>query len=125
MARSYIEKRLMKAGVELCQQRISEKGTKIEPDDIKKLRIKTFPPALQGVYVALGALLFVFGMWFQYMVGNMAVSMGLVLIGFLNAAYGIHGRPKQATDISGLDFVDLSAEIVREIASGERKSGDD
>ena len=58
------------------------------------------------------------------MVGNMAVSMGLVLIGFLNAAYGIHGRPKQATDISGLDFVDLSAEIVREIASGERKSGD-
>ena len=122
---SYIEKSLIKAGVELCQQRISEKGTKIEPDDIKKLRIKTFPPALQGVYVVLGALLFVFGMWFQYMVGTMAVSMGLVLIGFLNAAYGIHGRPKQATDISGLDFVDLSAEIVREIASGERKSGDD
>ena len=124
MARSYIEKSLIKAGVELCQQRISEKGTKIEADDIKKLRIKTFPPALQGVYVALGALLFVFGMWFQYMVGNMAVSMGLVLIGFLNAAYGIHGRPKQATDISGLDIVDLSAEIVRKIASGERKSGD-
>ena len=125
MARSYIEKSLIKAGVELCQQRISEKGTKIEPDDIKKLRIKTFSPALQGVYVVLGALLFVFGMWVQYMIGNMAVSMGLVLIGFLNAAYGIHGRPKQATDISGLDFVDLSAEIVREIASGERKSGDD
>ncbi|MCH2388570.1 MAG: hypothetical protein MKZ70_13240 [Opitutales bacterium] len=124
MPRSYIEKRVIKAGVELSQQRISQKGTKIEPDDIKKLRIKTFSPALQGVYVVLGALLFVFGMWVQYMVGNMAVSMGLVLIGFLNAAYGIHGRPKQATDISGLDIVDLSAEIVREIASGERKSGD-
>ena len=124
MARSYIEKRVIKAGVELSQQRISQKGTKIEPDDIKKLRIKTFSPALQGVYVVLGALLFVFGMWVQYMIGNMAVSMGLVLIGFLNAAYGIHGRPKQATDISGLDIVDLSAEIVREIASGERKSGD-
>ena len=124
MARSYIEKRLIKAGVELCQQRISQKGTKIEPDDIKKLRIKTLPPALQGVYVVLGALLFVFGMWFQYMVGNMAISIGLVLIGFLNAAYGIHGRPKRASDISGLDFVDLSAEIVRMIAVGERK-GDD
>ena len=124
MARSYIEKRVIKAGVELSQQRISQKGTKIELDDIKKLRIKTFSPALQGVYVVLGALLFVFGMWVQYMVGNMAVSMGLVLIGFLNAAYGIHGRPKQATDISGLDIVDLSAEIVRKIASGERKSGD-
>ena len=124
MPRSYIEKRVIKAGVELSQQRISQKGTKIEPDDIKKLRIKTFSPALQGVYVVLGALLFVFGMWVQYMIGNMAVSMGLVLIGFLNAAYGIHGRPKQATDISGLDIVDLSAEIVREIASGERKSGD-
>ena len=124
MPRSYIEKRVIKAGVELSQQRISQKGTKIEPDDIKKLRIKTFSTALLGVYVVLGALLFVFGMWVQYMVGNMAVSMGLVLIGFLNAAYGIHGRPKQATDISGLDIVDLSAEIVREIASGERKSGD-
>ena len=124
MARSYIEKRVIKAGVELSQQRISQKGTKIELDDIKKLRIKTFSPALQGVYVVLGALLFVFGMWVQYMVGNMAVSMGLVLIGFLNAAYGIHGRPKQATDISGLDILDLSAEIVRKIASGERKSGD-
>ncbi len=124
MARSYIEKRVIKAGVELSQQRISQKGTTIELDDIKKLRIKTFSPALQGVYVVLGALLFVFGMWVQYMVGNMAVSMGLVLIGFLNAAYGIHGRPKQATDISGLDIVDLSAEIVRKIASGERKSGD-
>lgn len=124
MARSYIEKRVIKAGVELSQQRISQKGTKIELDDIKTLRIKTFSPALQGVYVVLGALLFVFGMWVQYMVGNMAVSMGLVLIGFLNAAYGIHGRPKQATDISGLDIVDLSAEIVRKIASGERKSGD-
>ena len=125
MARSYIEKRVIKAGVELCQKRISQKGTKIEPDDIKKLRIKTFPPALQVVYIALGGLLFVFGMWFQYMVGNMAVSMGLVLIGFLNAAYGINGRPKQTTDIAGLDFVDLSAEIVREIAGVERKSGND
>ena len=124
MPRSYIEKRVIKAGVELSQQRISQKGTKIELDDIKKLRIKTFSPALQGVYVVLGALLFVFGMWVQYMIGNMAVSMGLVLIGFLNAAYGIHGRPKQATDISGLDILDLSAEIVRKIASGERKSGD-
>ncbi|MEC7906090.1 MAG: hypothetical protein VYC82_02595 [Verrucomicrobiota bacterium] len=123
MARSYIEKRVIKAGVELCQKRISQKCTKIEPDDIKKLRIKTFPPALQVVYIVLGGLLFVFGMWFQYMVGNMAVSMGLVLIGFLNAAYGINGRPKQTTDIAGLDFVDLSAEIVREIAGGERKSG--
>jgi len=77
------------------------------------------------VYIVLGILLFVFGMWFQYMVGNMAVSMGLVLIGFLNAAYGIQGRPKQATDIAGLDFVDLSAQIVREIAGEERKSGND
>ena len=125
MARSYIEKRVIQAGVTLCQQRISQKGTKIEPDDIKKLKIKTFSPILQGVYVVLGALLFVFGMWFQYMVGNMAVSMGLVLIGFLNAAYGIHGRPKQASDISGLDFVDLSSEIVQAIAGGERKSGSD
>ena len=125
MARTYIEKRVIKAGAELCQKRISRKGMKIEPDDIKKFRIKTFSPALQVVYIVLGILLFVFGMWFQYMVGNMAVSMGLVVIGFLNAAYGINGRPKQAADIDGLDFVDLSAEIVREIAGGALKSGND
>ena len=125
MARSYTEKRVIQAGVELCQQRISQKGTKIEPDEIKKLRIKTFSPALQGVYIGLGVLLFVFGMWFQYMVGNMAVSMGLVLIGFLNVAYGIHGRPRQAEEISGLDFVDLSAEIVREFAGEGQKSSDE
>ena len=125
MARTYIEKRVIRAGVELCQKRISRKGMKIEPDDIKKFRIKTFSPALQVVYIVLGILLFVFGMWFQYMVGNMAVSMGLVVIGFLNAAYGINGRPKQAADIDGLDFVDLSAEIVREVAGRVLKSGND
>lgn len=118
-ARSYIENRVIKAGVELCQQRIGQEGTKIEPEDIRTLKVKTFSPFVQGVYIALGALLFVFGMWFQYMVGNMAVSMGLVLIGFLNAAYGIHGRPRQASEIQGLDFADLTAEIVRAITKDE------
>jgi hypothetical protein len=119
MVKSCIENRVIKAGVELCQQRISQDGTQIEPDDIRTLKVKTFSPLLQGVYIALGALLFVFGMWFQYRVGNMAVSMGLVLIGFLNAIYGINGRPRQASEIPGLDFADLTAEISRAIAKDE------
>lgn len=124
MAKSYIEKRVIEAGVKLCQQRTSQEGTPIEPDHIRSLKVKTFPPLVQGVYIALGTLLFAFGMWFQYMVGNMAVSMGLVLIGFLNAAYGIHGRPRLASEIPGLDFVDLSAEIVRVFTEGERGAVD-
>ncbi len=119
MGKSYIEKRVIQAGVELCEQQINQKGTRITPDDIKTLKVKTFSPVMQGVYIALGVLLFVFGMWFQYMVGNMAVSMGLVLIGFLNAAYGIHGRPRQASAIPNLNLVDLSAEIVRAVAGEE------
>ena len=113
MAKTFIEKRLVSEGVKLCEQRIERNGTAITVDDIKSLVVKTFPPVLQAVYAIIGVVLFVFGIWFQLKNGNMAVSMGLVLIGFLNVAYGINGRPKPASSLGDLNFADLTAEIIR------------
>ena len=124
MAKTIIEKRLVNEGVKLCEQRIEQKGTMVTADDIRAMKVRTFSPALQAVYAILGAILFVFGMWFQFSVGNMAVSMGLVLIGFLNIAYGVNGRPKPASQIPGLDFADLTAEITRAFAERQDASKD-
>lgn len=124
MAKAYIEKRLIDEGVKLCEQRIERKGTMVTADDIRSMKVKTFSPALQSVYATLGAILFVFGMWVQFAIGNMAVSMGLVLIGFLNVAYGIQGGPKPASQIPGLNFADLTAEITRAFAEKRDASKD-
>ncbi len=113
MAKTFLEKRLISEGVKLCEQRIEQKGTPIAVDDIKALKVKTFSPVLQAVYAAIGTILFVFGIWFQFENGNMAVSMGLVMIGFLNIAYGVHGSPKPASRLGDLNFADLTAEIIR------------
>ena len=112
MAKTYIEKRVVEAGRELCERRIGQKGTPITADDIRSLSVKTFSPFLQWTYGILGSVIFVFGMWVQYTIGNMAVSMGLVLIGFMNVAFGIHGRPRPVSRIDGLDLMALTAEIV-------------
>lgn len=113
MEKTFLEKRLVEEGLKLCKQRIDRKGTPITVEDVRRLKVKTFSPALQVVYAILGGMLFVFGMWVQLTIGNMAVSMGLVLIGFLNIAYGIQGRPKPASTITGLDLSDLTSEIRR------------
>ncbi len=124
MAATYIEKRLVKAGVKLCEERIENKGTMVTADDIKSLKVRTFSPFMQAVYVALGTMLFVFGMWVQSAIGNMALSMGLVLIGFLNVAYGFHGRPRPASQIRGLEFAGLTAEITRDFAQRQDTAKD-
>jgi hypothetical protein len=113
MASTFIEKRLVNEGVRFCEERIDQKGTVITVDDIKSLKVRTFSPALQSVYVILGILLFVFGIWFQFENGNMAVSLGLVMIGFLNVAYGIQGRPKPASSLNGLNYAELTAKITQ------------
>ncbi len=122
MANPFIEKRLIKEGTKLCIRRIEQEGTMITPSDIKALKVKTFSPILQSVYAILGTILFVFGMWVQFSIGNMPVSMGLLLIGFLNIAYGIQGAPKPASGIEGLDFTNLTAEITRSFTEQQDKS---
>ena len=122
MAKAYIEKRVIKAGTALCIERIERKGTPISAEDIKGLKVKTFSPVMQAIYGLIGLALFVFGMWVQFQTGNMAVSMGLVLIGFLNVAYGVHGAPKAASRIDGLNLMDLTAEITRSFAESQDKA---
>lgn len=122
MAKTFLKKRLVNEGVKLCEQRIEQKGTPITIDDIKTLKVKTFSPALQAIYASIGTILFVFGIWFQLENGNMAVSMGLVMIGFLNIAYGVHGSPKPASRLGDLNFADLTAEITQAFAEKQDQS---
>lgn len=122
MAKAFIEKRLVSEGVKLCEQRIEQEGTPITVDEIKALKVKTFSPALQGAYAIIGTVFFVFGIWFQFEKGNMAVSMGFVMIGFLNVAYGVHGNPKPASRLGDLNFADLTAEITRAFAEKQDHS---
>jgi len=42
----------------------------------------------------------------------MAISMGLVLVGFLNVVFAFNGRPRAVSSIEGLDLMALTAEIV-------------
>lgn len=112
MSKTFIEKRVIQAGRELCERRIDQKGTMITADDIHSLKIKTFPPIMQSVYITLGTVIFVLGLWVQLERGNMAISMGLVLVGFLNVAFGFNGRPRAVSTIEGLDLMALTAEIV-------------
>ncbi len=117
-----MEKRVIKAGKELCNSRIGQKGTVITADDIRALKVKTFAPAVQITYISLGVILFVFGLWVQYTFGNMATSLGLVLIGFMNIAFGVQGRPKMVSQIDGLDLMDITAEIVNSFVAEQESS---
>ncbi|OUW19193.1 MAG: hypothetical protein CBD18_01370 [Opitutales bacterium TMED158] len=119
MGKSYIEKRVIAAGRELCELRMGLKGKPITADDIRSLSVKTFPPLVQWMYGVLGAVIFVFGMWVQLSIGNMAVSMGLVLIGFLNVVFGVHGRPRKVAKIAGLDLMELTNEILNSFVESQ------
>ncbi len=121
MSRTFIEKRVIQAGKELRERRIGQKGTPITADDIRSLKVKTFSPTLQVVYCALGTLIFVLGMWVQFKSGNMAVSVGLVLVGFLNVVFGVNGSPKAVSSIKGLDLMALTAEIVSSFVEEQDK----
>lgn len=127
MSKAYIENRVIQAGKELCERRIGQKGTMITADDIRSLKVKTFSPIMQSIYVGLGIIIFVLGMWVQMERGNMAVSMGLVLVGFLNIAFGFNGRPRAVSSLEGLDLMSLTAEIVSAFVEprGEETTGRD
>jgi len=127
MSKTFIEKRVIQAGKELCERRIGQKGTMITADDIRALKVKTFPPIMQSVYITLGVLIFVLGLWVQMTRGNKAISMGVVLVGFLNVAFGFNGRPRVISSIEGLDLMALTAEIVSAFVEqrGEESKGRD
>ena len=113
MGRHYLERRIIKAGTELCEQRVRVKGKPILADDIRNLKVKTDPPVLMGVYFALAIGFFVVGLWAQFQIGNMGVSVMLLLIGTVHAAIGIYGKPRKVSTLEEkIDLMDLTAEIV-------------
>lgn len=114
MARNYIERRIIAAGIELSRRRIEHKGAPITADDLLDLKIKTFSPFLQGFYFLVGLAFVVFGIWVHTETRNMAYSLLPVLVGVGNCAYAAHGRPTKVRDLGpDVDLMDLSAEIVR------------
>lgn len=121
MSRTFIEKRVIQAGKELRERRIGQKGTLITADDIRSLKVKTFSPTLQAVYCVLGTVIFVLGLWVQFKSGNMAISVGLVLVGFLNVAYGFNGNPRAVSSIERLDLGALAEEIASSFVDEQDK----
>ena len=62
MGKAYIENRVIQAGKELCERRIGQKATMITADDIRSLKVKTFSPVMQLIYIVLGVMIFVLGL---------------------------------------------------------------
>ena len=125
MSKSYLEKRIIKAGMHLCEERVRVKGKPITAEDIRNLKVKTDSPVLQGVYFVLGAIFFVVGLWAQFTTGNMGVSVMLLLVGTIHVSIGVYGKPKKVSVIeSKIDLMDLTAEIVgRFVKSADEKRG--
>ncbi len=127
MGRTFIEKRIIRAGIALCKERIDRKGTPITADDLRNLKVKTFSPFLQGFYITVGVVFLVFGIWAQGEMRNMALSFPPVLIGFGNICFGVYGRPVKVADLGrDVDLMELSSEILRRFveemdASRERR----
>ncbi|MBD5780343.1 hypothetical protein IEN85_12650 [Pelagicoccus sp. NFK12] len=118
MGRNYIEKRVIKAGIALCERRIDMKGTPITADDLKDIEVKTFSPVLQGFYIVVGLAFAVFGIWVQIETRSMIQSILPVLFGVGNVAFALHGRPRKVREMEGdLNLMDLTAEIVQRFVS--------
>lgn len=127
MARNYIEKRIIAAGIELSRRRIEQKGTPITADDLLDLKVKTFSPVLQGFYFFVGMAFVVFGIWVHTETRNMAYSLLPVLVGVGNCAYAVYGNPRTVRELgSDVDIMDLSAEIVRRFVDemDRKRNGD-
>lgn len=118
MAKTYLEKRIVRAGTELCKRRIDQKGTPITAEDLKNLKVRTISPALQTVYTVIGLTFIVFGVWVHTELRNMAFSFVPVLAGFANIAFAAHGRPRKVEELSDqVDLMALSTDIVKRFVS--------
>ncbi|MCH6258968.1 hypothetical protein MLD52_20600 [Puniceicoccaceae bacterium K14] len=113
MGKEYIEKRIVKAGIRLSERRIELKGTPILAEDIRKMEVRTLAPALEVSYSLIGAVLMVLAIWFHFEIRNMAMSIVVLLIGFGNIAFVLHGKPKRVSEFEDeIDLMNLTAEIV-------------
>ncbi len=124
MGRNFVEKRIIKAGIALCERRIEMKGTPITAGDLKDIEVKTFSPVLQTFYCIVGLAFAVFGIWVQVETRSMIQSILPVLFGVGNVAFALHGRPRKVRDMEKeLDLMDLTAEIVKRFVDKMEPSG--
>lgn len=126
MGRNYIEKRVIKSGIDLCKERIDQKGTPITAADLLDMKVRTISPVLQWFYILVGSVFIVFGIWTHTVTRNMAISFAPVLMGFANVAYAVHGRPRSVSELSkDLDLTELSADIVQRFVAemDEKRQG--
>ena len=115
MAKTYLERRIVKSGIELCEDRIRMKGTTISADDLRGMTVRTLSPAGQVVYSVIGVVIVGLALWIHSEITNMALSVMVLLMGFSNFLYAIHGRPKTVAVLGdSVDLMDLTAEIVNE-----------
>lgn len=114
MGRNYIEKRIVKSGIDLCKERIDQKGTPIRAEDLLSLKVRTISPVLQWFYILVGTVFVVFGIWTHTVTRNMAISFAPVLMGFANIAFAVHGRPRSVSELGkDVDLTELTADIVQ------------
>ncbi len=125
MSKTYLYKRIIKAGLNLCQQRIRERGTPITAEDIRSLKINTLSPVGQATYTILGVLIFLIGIYVQLNIANMALSIALVFFGVGNLIFAFMGRVRLVSQLEDeIDLMSLTADIVARFTSqgnGEAK----
>lgn len=124
--RTLLEKRVIKAGIRLCKERVSRSGSVITANDLLQMRVRTFSPGVQAFYIVIGVLFIVAGVWIHVALRNMAISFTPVLIGMANIAYGQWGKPRKVGELLGeKQIMDISADIVREfVAEMDAKRGE-
>ncbi len=116
--RTALERRIIRAGIRLCKERVGRSGSVITADDLVQMRVRTFSPATRWFYIGVGALFIVAGVWIQMSLRNMAISFTPALVGMGNIAYGQWGRPRKVGDLlTRKQIMDLSTDIVQEFVA--------
>ena len=114
MAETYMEKRIVNAGIRLCKERMERSGSVITADDLLKMKVRTFSPFQQTFYWVVGLFFVGFGIWSHLQLHIMAISFTPVLIGIGNICYGQYGRPRKVSEIvSEGEIMNLTADIVQ------------
>lgn len=114
MGKTYMDKRIVKAGIRLCKERIDRKGTLIVADDLLQMKVATMSPYLRTFYVIMGTFFTVFGIWAQNEMEIMIVSFVPVLMGFGNIAFAAYGRQRMVSELGKeIDITSLTADIVQ------------
>lgn len=114
MGKNYIERRIIKSGIELCEDHVRMKGSAITPDDLRAMNVRTLSPIVQSFYIIIGCVILAVALWVHSEVANMAIAVMLLLVGVGNIGYAIHGKPKPVGSLGDeISLVDLTADIVK------------